>query len=92
MRNYVTRNSFNPGAKFIILCNNPNMFSSKESRQKLAFRMFKLMYDRYNAANVIFMHVIDAYDYGIYVTEPYDNTKECGRRKKSNFRGAIIFN
>lgn len=92
MRNYVTRTSFNPGAKFIILYNNPNIFSTKESRQKLAFRMFKLMYDRYNAANVVFMHVIDAYDYGIYVTEPYDNTKECGWPKKtsSNFRYAIL--
>lgn len=85
MRNYVTRNSFNPGAKYIILYNNPNIFSTKESRQKLAYRMFKLSYDRYNAANVIFMHVIDAYEYDIYVTEPYENTKECGSPNQKKF-------
>lgn len=85
MRNYVTRITFNPGAKFIILYNNPNIRSTNESRQKLAFRMFKLMYDRYNAANVIFMHVIDAYDYAIYVTEPYENTMECGWSKEKIF-------
>lgn len=70
--------AFNPGAKFLILYNNP-MKHLKEKQQKLlAFEVFSIMYNHYNAANVIFMFATNIDEYTIFVTNPYRNTNQCG--------------
>lgn len=83
MLQYVSRAaSFNPGAKFIILFNNP--LEQKRNRQHemdFAFQVFKLMYVRYNAANVILLYATDVEKYSVYVTNPYRNANECGSLK-----------
>lgn len=83
MRHFVSRAaSFNPGAKYIILYNNPMEQRRNETRRiAYAFRMFQLMYNKYNAANLIFMYATDAEKYAIYVTNPYRNANECGSLK-----------
>lgn len=79
MRQYISRASFNPGAKFLILFINSFASSSTFAQKELAFRLFKLMYDRYNAANVVFLYAVDVEVYNVYVTNPYTNPDECGR-------------
>lgn len=74
--------SFNPGAKFIILFNNPmERRKNREHHLEIAFQVFSLMYDRYNAANVIFLYATDVEKYSVYVTNPYRNADECGSLK-----------
>lgn len=36
------------------------------------------MYNRFNAANVIFLYAFDVSKYIVYVTNPYRNTESCG--------------
>lgn len=79
MHSYVSLSSFNPGAKFIILFINPDVRFSNAEQLILARQMFSLMYDRYNAANVVFLMATDADSYKIFVTNPYMNQNmECG--------------
>lgn len=78
MRQYVSRAAFNPGAKFIILYINTNILPTTKTENELAFQLFQLMYNRHNAANVIFLYAVDTNAYNIYVTNPYMNTNECG--------------
>lgn len=75
----VSRASFNPGARFIILFVNPNVKSTMEAQEIFAYDLFRLMYDRFNAARVIFLHAVNADEYNIFVTHPYTNTEECGK-------------
>lgn len=79
MRTHIIRHSFNPGAKFIILFINPNVFASNAMQTNYAYELFRLMYDRYNAANVIFLYTWNGNDYNIYVTNPYQNETHCGK-------------
>lgn len=83
MLQYVSRAaSFNPGAKFIILYNNPmDRHQERTHSAEFAFQVFKLMYNRYNAANVIFLYASDVEKYSVYVTNPYRNTEACGSLK-----------
>lgn len=76
MRTHILRHSFNPGAKFIILFINPNVYSTNIVNR--AYEIFRLMYDRYNAANVVFLYTRNGNDYSIYVTNPYQNKTHCG--------------
>lgn len=78
MRTYIAQASFNPGAKFLILFINPNVNPTNATQKELALNLFRLMYDRYNAANVVFLHASDATAYNIYVTNPYQNRTQCG--------------
>lgn len=82
MYQVISRASFNPGAKFIILFINLNIRSTNESQKKFAFDLFSLMYDRYNAANVMFLYAVDGDEYNIYVTNPYLNAEKCGKNKQ----------
>lgn len=70
--------SFNPGAKFIILYNNPADSLKTPKKDEFAYKIFSLLYDRFNAANVIFLYAIDVSKYIVYVTNPYRNTEACG--------------
>lgn len=79
MRLYIAQSAFNPGAKFLILFINPNVQPTKETQEKLAYQLFQLMYDRYNAANVLFLYATNAVQYNIYVTNPYQNENQCGK-------------
>lgn len=79
MRFYVSRNGFNPGAKFVIVFNNPNVHATNATQLHLAHKLFHLMYDGYNAANVVFLYAADADQYNIYVTNPYKNKTHCGK-------------
>lgn len=83
MLRYVSRAaSFNPGAKFIILYNNPlERHTNPERQSEFAYQVFGLMYKRYNAANVIFLYATDVEKYAVYVTSPYRNENECGSLK-----------
>lgn len=83
MLQYVSRAaSFNPGAKFIILHNNPmERKTNPEHQSEFAFDVFSLMYNRYNAANVVFLYATDVEKYSVYVTNPYRNVNECGSLK-----------
>lgn len=78
MRSHIIRSGFNPGAKFIILFINPNVHSTIATQNTLAFQLFQLMYDRYNAANVVFLYAFDYNVYSVYVTNPYQNKTHCG--------------
>lgn len=83
MRTHIIRHSFNPGAKFIILFNDPSIFvlnATQAMQMKQASEFFHLMYDRYNAANVVFLHTWNGNDYNIFVTNPYQNKTHCGKR------------
>lgn len=80
MRTHIIRHSFNPGAKFIILFINPNVYATQKLMQtNQAHELFRLMYDRYNAANVLFLYTLNGNDYNIYVTNPYQNKTHCGK-------------
>lgn len=79
MRSYISQASFNPGAKFLILFINPNVHTTNATQRELAYKLFRLMYDRYNAANVVFLYATDATQYNIYVTNPYQNKTKCGK-------------
>lgn len=79
MRSYVTQGSFNPGAKFLILFINPNDHSTIENQRQFASELFHLMYDGYNAANVMFLYATSGDIYNIFVTLPYQNRTECGK-------------
>lgn len=79
MRSYISQASFNPGAKFLILFINPNVHPTEDVQKELAFTLFRLMYDRYNAANVMLLYANKAFQYNIYVTNPYRNTTHCGK-------------
>lgn len=79
MRSYISQASFNPGAKFLILFINPNVHTTNATQRELAYKLFRLMYDRYNAANVVFLYATDATQYNIYVTNPYRNKTKCGK-------------
>lgn len=78
IRQYIRKISYNPGGKFLILFINPNILSTNATQRTIARRLFEIMYDGHNAANVIFLYAIDAYEYNIYVTNPYRNLNECG--------------
>lgn len=79
LRGHISRAfSFNPGAKFLILFHDDKHHLTKTEKSDLAFKIFELMYNRYNAANVIFLYAIHIDTYNIYVTNPYRNPKECG--------------
>lgn len=79
MQTHLILHSFNPGAKFIILYINPNVLLTNATQINQAYDMFRLMYDRYNAANVVFLHTINGNDYRIFVTNPYQNQTNCGK-------------
>lgn len=79
MRSYITQHSFNPGAKFLILFINPNVHPTDKVQKELAYKLFRLMYDGFNAANVMFLYAVDATQYNIYVTSPYRNKTHCGK-------------
>lgn len=79
MRSYVAQSAFNPGAKFLILFINPNDHSTDTTQKNFAYKLFRLMYDGYNAANVVFLYASGADFYSIYVTNPYQNPTECGK-------------
>lgn len=79
MRSYITKGPFNPGAKFLILFINPNDHSTIENQRKFASELFHLMYDGYNAANVMFLYATAGDIYNIFVTLPYQNRTECGK-------------
>lgn len=36
------------------------------------------MYNRYNAANVMFLYAVNIEKYDVYVTDPFRNTNQCG--------------
>lgn len=79
MSSFISKYSFNPGAKFLILFINPNVHGTASVQGELAFKLFRLMYDRYNAANVMLLYAIDDTQYNIYVTNPYRNSTHCGK-------------
>lgn len=79
MRSYISQASFNPGAKFLILFTNPNVNPTNATQRELAYKLFRLMYDGYNAANVMLLYATDAKQYNIYVTNPYRNKTKCGK-------------
>lgn len=79
MRSYISQYSFNPGAKFLILFINPNVHPTDDVQKELAYKLFRLMYDGFNAANVILLYAVDATQYNIYVTTPYRNRTHCGK-------------
>lgn len=79
MRQHIVQGSFNPGAKFLILFINPNDHSTNKAQKQFAFNVFSLMYNRYNAANVVFLYASSGDSYTIYVTNPYQNLTECGK-------------
>lgn len=79
MQSYISKDAFNPGAKFLILFANPNIHGTNAIQKELATKLFSLMYNRYNAANVIFLYANDASSYNIYVTNPFRNKTECGK-------------
>lgn len=78
MRSYILPNAFNPGAKFVILFINPNVRSTNTWQNVFAHKLFRLMYDRYNAANVMLICATSGSEYNIYVTNPYQNKTQCG--------------
>lgn len=55
--------------------------NSREHQTEFAFQVFSLMYNRYNAANVIFLYAFDVEKYSVFVTNPYRNVDECGSLK-----------
>lgn len=82
MRTHIIRHSFNPGAKFIILFHAQSisaLIGSQAMQMNRAHEFFRLMYDRYNAANVVFLYARNGNDYDIYVTNPYQNKTHCGK-------------
>lgn len=82
MRTHIIRHSFNPGAKFIILFTDSNIFARNATRameMNMAHELFRLMYDRYNAANVVLLYTWNGDKYNVYVTNPYQNKTHCGK-------------
>lgn len=71
--------AFNPGGRFIILYISSNATGPKEFSEDFAENIFELMYKRLNAARVILLYADDPYTYKLYVTNPYRNTKNCGK-------------
>lgn len=80
MKNIVSRAvSFNPGAKYLILYNRPKEAdSTSEHTREMAFRMFTMMYKIFNAANVVILYAINDRNYNVFITDPYQNSKDCG--------------
>lgn len=77
MINFVARSmSYNPAGKFLLLFVNPDV--NRKSGPAIALQFFKLMLEKFSAANVIFCfgHGVSKYD--IYTTDPYNNPEECG--------------
>lgn len=82
MKGYISRAySFNPGAKFLILLHDFNHGNDDGEKNETAFKVFSLMYNRYNAANVIFLYAVDVNRYNVYITNPYQDPHECGSLK-----------
>lgn len=90
MQTHIISHSFNPGGKFIILFVNPNVFVTNVTQSNQAYEIFRLMYDRYNAANVVFLHTNNGNDYSIYVTNPYQNKTNCGKKMRNSKKISIV--
>lgn len=81
MKHFVSRAiSFNPGAKYLILYNQPEETDLPASHtMQMAFRIFTMMYKVFNAANVVLLYAFSDRGYKVLITDPYKNTDECGK-------------
>lgn len=82
MANYVVQASaYNPSGRFLILFANPDFRQNNTNPESLAEDFFHLMFDRHHAAQVVFCYATGIHTYNIYITNPYRNTRNCGKLK-----------
>lgn len=80
MRNIVVKSSsWNPGARFLLLFNNPDlrMDAADYNGTDIVSKIFDLMYHRFNAARVVILYATGIKTYNVYITNPYKDQKDC---------------
>lgn len=83
MRNIVTKlPAWNPGARFLLLFNNPYMRQMGCNGTEIASKIFEMMYSKFNVARVVILYATGIQTYNVYVTNPYKDEKDC--RKNTN--------
>lgn len=86
MKNIVSKSSsWNPGARFLLLFNNPDLRvdAAGYSGVDIASEIFELMYYKFNVARVVILYATGVKTYNVYVTNPYKDEKDC--RKDAGF-------
>lgn len=80
MRTIVVKSSsWNPGARFLLLYNNPDIRvdAAGYNGTEIASKMFELMYYRFNVARVVILYATGIKTYNVYVTNPYKDENDC---------------
>lgn len=80
MQEFVSRASaYNPAGRFLIFFSNPDFrHNATNNGETLAELFFVFMYNKYNAANVVFCYATGIQTYSIFITDPYRNSENCG--------------
>ncbi|XP_037024283.1 uncharacterized protein LOC119066111 [Bradysia coprophila] len=80
LQNVVVKSpSWNPGARFLVLFNNPDVRidANGYSGVDIASKFFDLLYNRFNVARAVILYASGIKTYNIYVTNPYKNEGDC---------------
>lgn len=81
--------AYNAAAKFLILFNNPDyQHNATNNDESLAELFLRLMYDKFDAANVVFCCANGILTYNVFISDPYANSENCGTsncHKSKNF-------
>lgn len=90
MNNFVIKSSaWNPGARLLLLFNNPYLRQIGCNGTQIASKFFQTLYNKFKVANVVILYATGVKTYDVYVTNPYTNDHDC--RKKSNKKCCNIF-
>lgn len=81
--------SWNPGARFLILFNNPDLRQMGCKGTDIASNIFEIMY-KFNAARVVILYATGVKTYDVYVTNPYKDEKDCSKTVNKIFHDITI--
>lgn len=76
--------SWNPGARFLLLFNNPHLRQIGCNGTEIASKFFEILYKKYNVARVVILYATGVKTYDVYVTNPYKDENDC--RKKCSLK------
>lgn len=82
--------SWNPGARFILLFNNPDLRVDADgfSGISITSKFFELLYNRFNVGRVLILYASGIKSYKVYITKPYKSEKDCSEIDFTKFEVA----
>lgn len=69
--------SWNPGAKFLLLFNNPDLRYDDVNGTNTASKIFELMYHEFNVPRVVILYATGIKTYNVFNTNPYRDENDC---------------